>query len=95
MVGDGILDDTQELLLRVGGANRQTVQQLDHQTSKAFESSRNANRGRHLNQDTFGGVDVNLKFASLVDRRVEQGEKTLVSMVSMLNADMSRARWGA
>lgn len=77
MIGDGVLDHLQQLLLRVGGANRESVQQLDHQPGKSLESTRNANAGVHFNQDTLGGVNEDLQFPGLVDGRVEESEKTL------------------
>lgn len=77
MVGDGVLDNLEELLLGGGGADREAVQELHHQTGKALEGSGDADGGRNLDQDALGGVDVDLQLASLVDRRVEQGEKAL------------------
>lgn len=63
------------------------MQQLNHQTGKALECTRDANRRRDLDQDTLGGMNVDLKLAGLVDGGVEQGQEALVSMVSMLDAD--------
>lgn len=77
VIGDGVLDDLEELLLGGGGADRETVQELHHQTGKALEGSGDADGGRDLDQDALGGVDVDLQLASLVDGRVEQGEKAL------------------
>ena len=39
VVGDGVLDDLEELLLRGGGADGQLVQELDHETGEALEST--------------------------------------------------------
>lgn len=66
------------------------MQKLNHQTGETLEGSRDTDRGRNLNQDTLGSMDIYLEFASLVDGRVEQGKETLVSEVSMLNADKSK-----
>lgn len=77
VVGDGVLDDAQQLLLRRRRPNREAVQQLDHQTGEALEGTGNADGGRDLNQDALGRVDVDLQFASLVDGRVKQGKETL------------------
>lgn len=77
VVGDGVLDDAEQLLLRGRGLNGQTVEQLDHQPSKALECARNANRGRNFDQHTLGGGDVDLEPTGLVDRRVEEGEQAL------------------
>jgi hypothetical protein len=77
MVGDGVLDHLEQLFLRVGRANRQTMEQLHHQASKSLECSRNAHCRADFNQDAFRGVDVDLQTTSLIDRRIEKGEKTL------------------
>ena len=45
VVGDGVLDDFEQLLLRGGGADGQLVQQLDHQTREALEGTRDADGG--------------------------------------------------
>ena len=60
MVGNGVLDDFEELLLRGGGADGQFVQELDHQTSEALESTRDAHGRRDLDEDALCGVDVDL-----------------------------------
>lgn len=67
MVGDGVFDHLEQLLLRIGRADRQAVQQLHHQSSKPLECSRNAHRRADFDQDAFCGVDVDLQAASLVD----------------------------
>lgn len=72
VVGYGVLNHAQELLLRVGRPDGQAMQKLDHQSSKALECSRDADRGGHLNEDTLGGLDVDLQLARLVYRRVKQ-----------------------
>lgn len=77
MVGDGVLDDLQQLLLRVGGTNGETVKQLHHQTSETLESSGNANGRIDLDQDSFGGVNKNLEATCLVHGGIKQGEQTL------------------
>ena len=79
MIGDGVLDHLQELLLRVGGPDRQSMQQLDHEAGKALEGPRNAHRGTDLNQNASRGVDVDLELPSLVDRGVQQGQQTLAA----------------
>lgn len=60
MIGDGILDHFEKLLLRVGGSDGEFVQQLDHEPCKAFERARNSHGRADLDEHTFGGVDVNL-----------------------------------
>lgn len=41
VVSDGVLDHSKQLLVRVGGADGQTVQELHHQTGKSLECSWN------------------------------------------------------
>lgn len=77
VIRDGILDDVDQLLLRGRRTNRKTVQQLDHQTGKPLESTWYPHRRADLDEHILRGMDVNLEFASLVDRRVEEGQKTL------------------
>ena len=77
VVGDGVLDDLQKLFLRCGRADGQSVKKLDHQTSEALEGTGNADGGADFDQDTLCCVNVDLKLASLVERRVEEGKKTL------------------
>lgn len=78
VVGDRVLDDLEQLLLRGGGANGEFVQQLNHETGETLESTGNADRGRDLDEDALGGVDVDLQAAGLVDGRVEQSQEALV-----------------
>lgn len=77
VVRDGVLDDLQQLLLRVCRADRKPVKELNHQTGEPLESSGNAHRGVDFNQNPFGGVDVDLQSSSLIDGGVEEGEETL------------------
>lgn len=77
MIGNWVLDDLEELLLRVGRAYGESMKQLHHQTSETFEGAGNANGWTDLDQDTFGGVYVYLQLSGFVDRRVEQGKETL------------------
>jgi len=73
----GFFDNAEELLLRRSRADGHAVEKLDHETSKALECSWNTNSRVYLDEDTLGGVNIYLEFASLVDRRIEQGEETL------------------
>jgi hypothetical protein len=82
VVGDGILDHLEQLLLRIDGPDGQLMQQLDHQTSKSFEGTWNAYSGADLDQDSFCCMDVDLQSTSLVDRRVQQSEQALQRVVS-------------
>lgn len=77
MVGDRILNDLEELFLGVNGSDGETVEELDHETCEALECTWNTNGRADFDQDTFGGVNVDLQLASFVDRRVEEGKQTL------------------
>lgn len=77
MVGNRVLDDPEQFLLRIGGANRETVKKLNHQTGETFKGTGNTNGGVDLNQNPLGGMDVDLKFPGLVGGRVEESEETL------------------
>lgn len=77
MIRDRILDYSQQLFLGVGGTDRESVEELDHQTSKPLERSGNANGGVHFNQDPLRRMDVDLELARLVDGGVEESEETL------------------
>jgi hypothetical protein len=74
VVSDGVLNHAKQLLVRVGGANRQAVQKLHHETGKTLERSGNADWGRDLNQDALGGMDIDLELAGLVDWGIQEGE---------------------
>lgn len=74
MVSNRVLDHTKKLLVGVGGADREPVKKLHHETGEALEGSRNAHRWRHFDQDALGCMDVNLEPAGLVDGRVEKGQ---------------------
>lgn len=77
VIGDGILDDLQQLLLRIGRADGEPVKELNHQPGKPLESPRNTHRGVHFNQNSLGGMDKNLKLASLVNGGIEKGQEAL------------------
>lgn len=81
VVGDGVLDDLQQLFLGVDRSNGEAMEQLDHETRKALEGSRDSHGRADLDQDALGGVDEDLQFAGLVDGRVEESEKTLMGDV--------------
>jgi hypothetical protein len=50
---------------------------LHHEAGEAFECTGYANGRIYLDENAFSGVDIDLKFAGLIDGRVEEGEKTL------------------
>lgn len=77
VIGDGVLDHLQQFFLRIGGADGQPVQQLHHQSSESLEGTGYSNTWADLDEDSLRGVDVYLKFSSLVDGRVEESQKTL------------------
>lgn len=89
VVGDGVLDDFEQLFLRGGGANRQFVQELNHKTGETLESTRNAHCRRNLDEHALGGVDVDLKPASLVDGRIQQSQETLVGDIGTRIRDVA------
>jgi hypothetical protein len=91
MVGDGVLDNLQQFLVGVDGSDGETMKQLDHETSKSLECTWDSDGRAYFDQDTFGGVDVDLKLSSLVDRGVEEGKETLqiVSIITMLNRNVT------
>lgn len=77
VVGDGVLDDAQQLLLRVGGADGQAVQELHHEACEALEGAWDADGRADFDQHALGGVDVDLESAGFVDGRVEEREEAL------------------
>lgn len=77
MVGNGILNNLEELLVRVGALNRKAVEKLDHQTSKTLESARNADGWRNLDENALCRLNVDLELASLVDGRIKKCEEAL------------------
>lgn len=82
VVGDGVLDDFQQLFLRIHRPNGESMEQLHHETGEALERSGNADRRADLDQYTLCGVDEDLQFPGLVDGGVKQSEKTLYVEVS-------------
>lgn len=78
VVGDRVFNNLEQLLLRVGGADGEPVKQLNHQTGKPFERSRNTHGGVDFYQDALGCVDEDLEATSFVDRGIQQGEKALL-----------------
>lgn len=82
MIGDGVLDHLNQLLLRRCRSNLMPVEQLHHQTSKALEGSRDAHCGADPDEDVTCSLDVDLELARLIDRRIEKSEQTLYRHVS-------------
>ena len=77
VVGDGVLDDLDELLVGSRGADLVAMQQLHHQTGEALEGTRDAHGGVDLDEDAPRCLDVDLQLARLVDGRVEQRKQAL------------------
>jgi hypothetical protein len=71
VIGDGVLDDLDELFLRRRGADLMSVQELDHESSESLEGTRNAHCRADPDEHILGGVDVDLELSRLVDWRVE------------------------
>jgi hypothetical protein len=78
MISYGVLDDFQKLFLRVGGSYGQFMEQLDHKASKALEGARDANCRADFDEDSFGGVNIDLELSSFVYRRVEKSKQALM-----------------
>ncbi len=77
VVRDRVLDDLEQLLLRCRRSDGQPVEELHHQAREAFERPRNSHGGADFDENAFGGMDVDLELAGLVNRRVKKGEQTL------------------
>ena len=67
MISDWIFDHFQELFLRVRGANRESMQQLDHKTSETLECTWDSDCGADFDEDAFSGSNIDLKKPSLVN----------------------------
>ena len=50
---------------------------MDHETCESLECTRNSDSGADFNEDSLGGVDVDLKFSGLVDRRIQESKEAL------------------
>ena len=53
------------------------MEELNHETSESLEGTWDTDCRTDFDEDTLRGVDVDLEFSCLVDRRVEEGKKTL------------------
>jgi hypothetical protein len=74
MIGDGILNDLDELLLGRGRADLVPMQQLDHETGEPLEGTWDAHCRADPDEHILRGVYVDLELARLVDWRVQEGE---------------------
>ncbi len=57
------------------------MQELDHQSRKSLVRSGGSNLGVDLDQDFFGGCNVNLQEARLVQWAVQKGQDFLVQNI--------------
>lgn len=73
MIGDWVLDDLEKPLLRRRRSNREAMEQLDHEPCETLEGTWNADSRADFDQNTLGGVNVDLQLACFVDGRVEEG----------------------
>jgi hypothetical protein len=53
------------------------MEQLDHKTSESLEGTWDSDGWADFDENTPGGVDVDLKLACLIDRRIEESKETL------------------
>jgi hypothetical protein len=60
VIGDGVVYDAEQFLLRFGTLDREPVQELNHQAREALERARKTNRRRDLDEHAPGCVDVDL-----------------------------------
>lgn len=77
MIGNRVRNDAEKFFLGVDRSDREAVQELNHKTGETLEGTWNSDGWADLDKDTLGCVDINLKSSSLVDRGIEEGEKTL------------------
>jgi hypothetical protein len=63
--------------LRIDGSYCESVEKLDHEACESLKGTRNSNSRADFNEDSFGGVDVDLEFPGLIDWRIEESKKTL------------------
>lgn len=77
VISNGVLDHSQQLIIRVGGSDRQSVQQLNHETCESLERSGNSDRRGNFDEDALGGVNINLQLSSLVDGRIKKRQEAL------------------
>lgn len=77
VIRDWVLDDLEELLLRIDRPYGEFVKKLDHEASKTLECARNTHGRADFDQYTFSSVDVDLQLPSLVDGRIQEGQEAL------------------
>lgn len=74
VIRDWVLDHLDQLLLGRSRPDLVPVQQLHHQTSKSLECTWDAHSRADPDEDVAGGLDIDLKLARLVDRRIKESE---------------------
>lgn len=60
VIGDRILDDLEQFLLRIRRADGKSMEELNHQAGKPLERAWYADRRADFDQNALGSVDVNL-----------------------------------
>lgn len=73
VVGNGILNDLDELLLGCRGSDLMSVEQLHHQAGKSLEGTRYADCRADSDQHILRCLNIYLQLPGLVDWRVEEG----------------------
>ena len=81
VVRDGVLDHLEQLFRAVDGADREAMEELDHEAAEALERAGDADGRIDLNEDAARGVDIHLQLAGLVQGRVEEREEALQALV--------------
>lgn len=81
MVCDGIFDDTHEAARGIAGADLKLVQQLHHETSKAFEGAWNSCLWIDFNEHIVLGANEHLQQAGTIQRGVEEHQEALMCNV--------------
>jgi hypothetical protein len=75
--------------LGVDRSDRESVQQLDHETSESLKGTWNTDGWADFDQDPSGRMNIDLELASLVDRGVEKRQKALVCNIWSGIADVT------
>lgn len=74
MIGDRVLDNLEQFLLRICRADGKSVEELDHQAREALEGTRYADCRADFDENAFCSVNVDLELSGLVDWRVKESE---------------------
>jgi hypothetical protein len=77
VIGYRVLDNLEELFLRVCRSYGQFVEELDHEPSEALEGTRYPHCRADFDKHSFRGVNVDLKLSSFVYWRVQKSKQAL------------------